>query len=143
MKEAIFAGGCFWHIQKQFDSLSKVYPGIIETTVGYCGGKVKNPSYKQVCSGKTDHTESIKIIYKPNEITFEELCVFFMKIHDSTHELKTQYKSVIFFNSNYQKRIAERILSRYKNTKTQLIKFKNNFYNAEKYHQKYHQQYLL
>ena len=96
-KIAILAGGCFWGIQKQFEDLKKKYSGILETKVGYCGGLKKNPSYEQVCSGETGHTESIKIKYNPKEIKYQELCYFFMNIHNSTIKLKTQYKSAFLY----------------------------------------------
>ena len=138
-KIAIFAGGCFWGIQKKFEDLKNIFPGILETKVGYCGGFKKNPSYKQVCSGNTGHTESIIIKYNPKLITYEKLCSFFMKIPQSTIKLKTQYKSVIFYTSKYQKTTAKKIINKYKNMNTQieLIEYKNNFYNAEEYHQHY------
>jgi len=138
-KIAIFAGGCFWGIQKKFEDLKNIFPGILETKVGYCGGFKKNPSYKQVCSGNTGHTESIKIKYNPKLITYEKLCSFFMKIPQSTIKLKTQYKSAIFYTSKYQKTTAKKIINKYKNMNTQieLIEYKNNFYNAEEYHQHY------
>lgn len=140
-KVAIFAGGCFWGIQKQFDDFKKENKGILETIVGYCGGNIKNPSYNKVLKGNTGHTESIMIIYDSKRITFEKLCLFFMKIHDFTLDLKNQYKSVIFFTSNYQYLIAKKIIYFLKenniDVKTKLVKYNNNFYKAENYHQKY------
>lgn len=136
MEEIIFSAGCFWSVQNKFDKIK----GIISTEVGYCGGTKKNPSYEEVCSGKTGHTESIKVIYDPRIISFPELCIFFFKIHNFSIKYDTQYKSIIFYNNNHQKEIAirikKKILKKYK-CFTEIKRYRNDFFKAEEYHQKY------
>jgi peptide-methionine (S)-S-oxide reductase len=144
MKEkAIFAAGCFWHVQ---DVFSKI-PGIIKTTVGYTAGKIKNPTYEQVSYGKTGHVEAIEIIFDSDKIKYEKLLETFWKIHDPTTlnrqgaDIGTNYRSAIFYFNEKEREIAEKskqeIQKKYdKPIVTEITKAKT-FYPAEEYHQKY------
>lgn len=142
--KALFAAGCFWGVQKKFDELD----GVIETTVGYTGGKIENPTYKQVCSDKTGHAEAILVKFDDEKISYEELVRFFFKIHDPTQkdrqgpDIGSQYRSAIFFYDQNQKEIAEKVLNELNKEKynskivTEVVK-SGEFYKAEDYHQKY------
>jgi peptide methionine sulfoxide reductase msrA/msrB len=140
---AILAGGCFWGVE---EILRKI-PGVIETTVGYTGGTTPNPTYKQVCTGKTGHAESIKIVFDPDKVSYEKILDFFFRMHDPTtlnqqhNDRGTQYRSAIFYENDEQKAIAERVkkekASRFKNPIVTEITKASAFYPAEDYHQKY------
>ena len=141
---AVFSAGCFWGVQKAFDEVL----GVLETTVGYAGGTVQNPSYEQVCSGKTGHAEAIRIVFNPNKISFEQLLKVFFKIHDSTQlnrqgpDVGHQYRSAIFFKSERQRETAEKVVNEVqkrfsKPIATEINQF-SNFFPAEDYHQKYY-----
>ncbi len=143
IKEAAFAAGCFWGVQSAFDKVE----GVVETVVGFMGGKVDNPSYKDVCRGDTDHAEVVKVKYDPDKISYEELLELFWKIHDSTTpnrqgaDIGSQYRSLIFYYDEEQKRLAE---SSKKMHQKQLgrpivteILPTSKFWRAEEYHQKY------
>jgi peptide methionine sulfoxide reductase msrA/msrB len=140
---AIFAGGCFWGV----DYFMKKAPGVISVTSGYTGGRVKNPSYQQVCTGTTGHAEAVKIIYDPGKTTYEKLLKLFLEIHDPTQtggqgpDIGDQYRSEIFYLNNDQKLIAEKYLKilndkGYKTTT--VVEKASEFYNAEEYHQDYY-----
>jgi peptide methionine sulfoxide reductase msrA/msrB len=140
---AIFAGGCFWGV----DYFMKKAPGVISVTSGYTGGWVKNPSYKEVCTGTTGHAEAVKIIYDPKKTTYEKLLKLFLEIHDPTQaggqgpDIGDQYRSVIFYLNEDQKLIAEKCLKilNDKGFKTTTAVTKaSEFYNAEDYHQDYY-----
>ena len=143
MEIAILAAGCFWSPEIKFSKLN----GVIKTEVGYCGGKTENTTYKEVCSGETNHAEVVKINFDPKIITYEEILNFFFKIHDPTTlnsqgpDFGTQYRSEIFYLNTKQKEIAEKVLKLKNNdfsgkivTKLSLLK---NYCVAEEYHQKY------
>ncbi|MGA8164869.1 MAG: peptide-methionine (S)-S-oxide reductase MsrA [Waddliaceae bacterium] len=145
VEQATFAGGCFWCMEPVFDDLE----GVVKTTVGYSGGETKNPSYKEVSSGKTGHAESIQIDFDPTKIRYEELLDHFWKNIDPTVKDQqfcdkgNQYRSAIFYHNEKQKQLAER-------SKEQLIRSQrfdhifteispaSTFYPAEDYHQKYY-----
>lgn len=140
---AVFAGGCFWGVEY----FMQKEPGVISVTSGYTGGHVKNPSYKEVCTGTTGHAEAIKIIYDPQKTSYEKLLKLFMEIHDPTQvgrqgpDIGEQYRSVIFYMNEDQRQTAEkniRILKEngYK-VATEVVKA-SEFYDAEKYHQDYY-----
>ncbi|HJA21345.1 MAG TPA: peptide-methionine (S)-S-oxide reductase MsrA [Candidatus Limosilactobacillus intestinipullorum] len=107
---AIFAGGCFWCMVEPFDT----YPGIKSVVSGYTGGHVANPTYEQVCSGNTGHTEAVKITYDPAIITYDELVTIYWHQTDPTDALGQfqdrgdNYRPVIFVNSPHQRAVAER-----------------------------------
>ena len=143
MEIAVLACGCFWGPEKKFGDLDGVY----KTEVGYCGGKTENTTYKEVCSGETNHAEVVKINFDPKIITYEEILNFFFKIHDPTTlnsqgpDFGTQYRSEIFYLNDNQKIIAEKVLNEVNErlsgkvvTKISLLK---NYCPAEEYHQKY------
>lgn len=112
---AVFAGGCFWCMEKPFD----VLPGVISTTSGYCGGDEKNPTYNQVGSGRTGHAESVRVEYDPKVISYEELLdVFWHNIDPTTKNRQfcdpgKQYRSAIFFIGEEQKKAAEMSKKKY------------------------------
>jgi peptide methionine sulfoxide reductase msrA/msrB len=139
---AVFAGGCFWGVEYFMQKA----PGVITVTSGYTGGHVKNPSYKEVCTGTTGHAEAVKIVYDPGKTSYEKLLKLFLEIHDPTQaggqgpDIGDQYRSEIFYLNNDQKLIAEKSLKilndkGYKTT-TRVTKA-SEFYNAEDYHQDY------
>jgi methionine-S-sulfoxide reductase len=144
---ATFAAGCFWGVEHKFGQLK----GVLSTTVGYTGGEVKNPTYRQVCSDQTGHAEAIHIVYDLEDVSFEELVTFFFKIHDPTQinrqglDVGSQYRSAIFYHNEAQKNTALKIINdlnasgRYKKPiATQVVSF-SEFYKAEEYHQKYYE----
>jgi peptide-methionine (S)-S-oxide reductase len=147
MQKATFAAGCFWGIETHFRSIN----GVIETRVGYTGGSVENPSYEEVCGGKTGHAESVELIYNPAIVTYEELLENFWKIHDPTTlnkqgpDIGSQYRSAIFYHNEKQKELAEYSKAKlietktYKNNVVTEIKPASMFYPAEEYHQQYYE----
>jgi len=140
---AIFAGGCFWGVEY---FLQKA-PGVISVTSGYTGGHVKNPSYKEVCTGNTGHAEAVKIIYDPGKTSYEKLLRLFLEIHDPTQvgrqgpDVGNQYRSEIFYMNDDQKRIAEENINILKSkglkVATEVTKA-SEFFPAEDYHQDYY-----
>jgi peptide-methionine (S)-S-oxide reductase len=143
MHKATFGAGCFWGVEASFQKIK----GVISTTVGYMGGKTKNPTYEQVCTDKTGHAEVVQITYDPSVVSYDKLLDIFWNIHDPTQknrqgpDVGTQYRSVIFYHSEEQKKIAEDLkqkqTNRYKKEiVTEIIPAKE-FYPAEDYHQKY------
>ncbi len=144
-EKAIFAGGCFWGIDKLFSEMD----GVLSTRVGYTGGTLKNPSYEVVCTGRTGHAEAIEITFDPAKIGYDELVETFFRHHDPTtlnrqaNDIGTQYRSAIFYHSPAQEASARRAKELLESAKV----FKNpivteiapagEFYAAEEYHQKY------
>ena len=140
---AIFAGGCFWGVEY----LLQKAPGIISVTSGYTGGNVKNPSYKEVCTGNTGHAEAVKIIYDPQKTSYDKVLRLFLEIHDPTQvggqgpDLGDQYRSEIFFLNDEQKKIAENNLNILKSKGFKVataVTKASEFYTAEGYHQDYY-----
>ncbi len=141
---AIFAGGCFWSMQHDFEKL----PGVISTTVGYTGGNVANPSYEQVATGMTGHCEAIQIVYDPAKTEYSKLLDFYWHDTDPTNatgqfcDSGNEYHPVIFYLNNSQKTIAENsknVLAKsgkIAHIATQILPAKS-FYPAEDYHQHY------
>jgi methionine-S-sulfoxide reductase len=144
LQTAYFAAGCFWHVEERFSKL----PGIIETKVGYMGGKVANPSYEMVCSNKTGHAETTKVVFDPKKLSYENLVRFFFEMHNPTTlnrqgmDVGTQYRSVIFYTDESQKQIAQKVKEEldkkkiWKHIVTEIVPAEK-FYLAEEYHQKY------
>ena len=145
IQTATFANGCFWCTEAVFKELK----GVTDVASGYSGGTVKNPSYREVCTGNTGHAESIQIKFNPQKITYVELLEVFWATHDPTtlnrqgNDVGTEYRSAIFYHSEEQKMLAEHYKDRldksgaYPNPiVTEITKY-NNFYMAENYHQDY------
>ncbi len=147
IKNAYFAGGCFWCIEAAYDA----YEGVIETISGYSGGKEENPSYKDVSSGKTSHRETVKVVYDENKITYQTLLNIFWRQIDPTDnegqfvDRGTQYKTAVFYDGDEQKKralqskkdvIKSNIFS--KKITTEILPF-TRFYKAEEYHQNYYE----
>lgn len=144
--KAIFAGGCFWCMEPPFEKLA----GVVDVVSGYCGGKKKNPTYKEVSSGKTDHVESVLIIYDPSKITYDRLLEVFWRNIDPTAknrqfvDVGKQYRSAIFFLDKDQQRLAiesKKKLEksgRFKKPIVTEITKAGSFYRAEEYHQDYY-----
>ena len=143
-EKATFAAGCFWHIEEIFDKI----PGVISTSVGYTGGKMKNPTYANVCGGKTGHMEAVEVAFNPEKVSYEKLLNVFWNIHDPTTKDKqgldvgSQYNSAIFYHNKAQKKAAlkskaERQRSMERGILTKIKKIRK-FWPAEEYHQKYY-----
>jgi peptide-methionine (S)-S-oxide reductase len=142
----VFAGGCFWGIQAVFEHVK----GVISATSGYAGGSVKDPDYEMVSSGTTGHAESVKIVFDPSRVTYQQLLqVFFSVAHDPTQlnrqgpDFGTQYRSAIFYTGDEQKHETEAYIKQLTDGKkfqnpivTQVLPF-HAFYAAEAYHQDY------
>lgn len=148
MKEEIatLAGGCFWCTEAIFQRLK----GVSTVDPGYSGGKRENPSYEQVSTGATGHAEAIQITFDPSVISFEKLLTIFFATHDPTTknrqgaDVGTQYRSVIFYHSENQKAVAEKVIKKLEQSKTyndpivtEVVPFEI-FYEAEDYHQNYY-----
>ena len=143
MEIAVLALGCFWGPEIKFSKIK----GIIKTEVGYCGGNNSITTYKEVCSGKTNHAEVVKLDFDDKIITYEKILKIFFQIHDPTTlnsqgpDFGTQYRSEIFYLNEKQKQIAVKVLKDINDrlsgkvvTKISLLK---NYCPAEEYHQKY------
>ena len=145
-KKAVFAAGCFWGVESTFQQLD----GVNSTTVGYTGGKVKNPSYELVCTGLTGHAEAVEVEYNPSVISFSELVDVFFKLHDPTTmnrqgpDIGTQYRSAAYFSDNEEKEIIESKINdlnesgEYTSRVVTEVEPIESFYDAEDYHQDYY-----
>lgn len=145
MDTITFGAGCFWCVEAIFSDLN----GVEQVVSGYAGGTVKNPSYKEVCTGSTSHAEVCQLIYNPEIISYRELLEVFWQVHDPTTlnrqggDIGTQYRSAIFYHTDEQKQIAEdylKVLNEeqvFPNPIVTEITPINNFYPAEDYHQDY------
>ena len=145
MQIAVFGSGCFWCTEAIFDEVK----GVKKAEAGYAGGQIANPTYKEVCSGLTGHAEVVRITYDPEEITYEDLLEIFFQIHNPTTlnrqgaDVGTQYRSVIYYTSQEQKNIAERIKKEldasgaWDEPIVTEISPLEQFYIAEDYHQDY------
>ena len=143
MEIAVLGLGCFWGPEIKFSKVE----GIIRTEVGYCGGINKITTYEEVCTGKTNHAEVVKLEFDPKIITYQEILEYFFEIHDPTTlnsqgpDFGTQYRSEIFYLNDKQKEIAEKIIKKTNEklsgkvvTKHSLLK---NYCPAEEYHQRF------
>jgi len=146
-KVAVFGGGCFWCTEAIFSQLK----GVVKVVSGFSGGTVPNPSYKEVCTGTTGHAECTQITYDPKVISFSELLEVFWTTHDPTTlnqqgaDVGTQYRSVIFYTDEAQRKEAIEYKQRLEKEKiwdkpivTEITKF-DKFYSAEAYHQEYYE----
>jgi peptide methionine sulfoxide reductase msrA/msrB len=151
LQKATFAGGCFWCTESDFEKL----PGVVKVISGYTGGTKENPTYAEVSSGKTGHVEAVQVYYDPTKITYEELLDYFWKHVDPTDaggqfvDRGSQYRSVIFYHDEDQKRLAEKSKEAQnksgrfnKPIVTEILKF-TKFYEAEDYHQDYYKTHAL
>ena len=142
---AIFAGGCFWCVEADFDKL----PGVLATESGYAGGKLKNPTYEQVSAGGTGHAEAVRVTYDPGKVTYEQLLEYFWRHVDPTVkdrqfcDIGNQYRTAIFTANEAQQRAAEASKAaleksgRFSAIYTE-ISPAGTFYPAEEYHQDYY-----
>ncbi|PYS51330.1 MAG: peptide-methionine (S)-S-oxide reductase [Acidobacteria bacterium] len=142
---ATLAGGCFWCLEAVFDDLR----GVESVESGYAGGDIPNPTYQQVCTGKTGHAEVVQVTFDPDVVSFREILEVFFAIHDPTTlnrqgaDIGTQYRSAIFYHSPEQKEVAEKLIAELNAENiwdapivTEVVPFKE-LYVAEDYHQEY------
>ncbi|MBN1372871.1 MAG: peptide-methionine (S)-S-oxide reductase MsrA [Anaerolineaceae bacterium] len=142
---ATLGGGCFWCLEAVYDDLR----GVTDVVSGYAGGRMRNPSYRDVCSGNTGHAEVVQVTFDPTQVTFREILEVFFTIHDPTTlnrqgaDVGTQYRSVIFYHSEEQKAVAEALIAELNAQNlwgrpivTELTSAPP-FYPAEEYHQEY------
>jgi peptide methionine sulfoxide reductase msrA/msrB len=146
LKNAYFAGGCFWGVEHAFQQI----PGVLDVSSGYQQGEIKDPTYKQVCSGESGHTESVKVVYDPSKISYEDLVKFFLVVHDPTQlnrqgpDYGTQYRSGIYTTDSTELNTARTIIAGMqasplytgKKIVTE-VEPAEKFYPAEDYHQDY------
>jgi len=145
MAKATFGAGCFWGVEAAFRRLD----GVNEAFSGYEGGDKDNPTYEEVCTGRTGHTEVVEVDYDPDKVSYEELLNVFWDVHDPTTlnrqgpDIGTQYRSAIYFHSDEQQDTARKSLlaqnesGRYRNPIVTEITPSSTFYKAEEYHQRY------
>jgi peptide-methionine (S)-S-oxide reductase len=147
LEQAVFGLGCFWGAERKFWQL----PGVFTTAAGYAGGATPNPTYKEVCSGQTGHTEVVLVVFDPSKVTYEQLLRTFWENHDPTQGMRqgndvgTQYRSAIYTHSDAQRKAAERSRDEYQKALgahgfgdvTTEIREAPVFYYAEDYHQQY------
>ncbi len=138
---AILAAGCFWGVQYYFDQV----PGVLETEVGYIGGRSDNPTYEDVCYQDTGHAEAVKVTFNPEKVSYETLLKQFFRMHNPTQlnrqgpDIGTQYRSAIFYLDDKQKNQAEQFIKKI-NTRGQIkttLEEAKTFWPAEDYHQKF------
>ena len=147
LKKATFGAGCFWGVEAAF----RKPPGVMSTAVGYSGGVFKNPTYEDVCTGKTGHAEVVQVEYDPEKISYEKLLEVFWDVHNPTTlnrqgpDIGTQYRSIILFHTPEQEEIAKASKEKleksgkYKNKIVTEIKLAQEFYIAENHHQQYYE----
>ncbi|MDX1582572.1 MAG: peptide-methionine (S)-S-oxide reductase MsrA [Thermoanaerobaculia bacterium] len=146
---ATMAGGCFWGVEELIRKLD----GVVDTTVGYTGGALENPTYDDVKTGRTGHAESVQIEFDPEKISYEEILRYFFRLHDPTtpnqqgNDVGTQYRSTIFYHDDRQREIAERVKrevdasGKWSRPVVTEIVPADTFWKAESYHQDYLQRY--
>ena len=151
LEKATFAGGCFWCTEEAFEKV----PGVIDAASGYMGGKVKNPSYEQVSTGRTGHTEVVQVTYDPAKLSYEKLLHTFWLNHDPTAadrqfcDSGSQYRPEIFYHSEEQKRLAEASKAKWHKDKpfrqpiVTPVTPASDFWPAEDYHQDYYRKNAL
>ncbi len=144
IEKATFAAGCFWGVELKFSKLN----GVISTRVGYMGGKLENPTYKDVCYNQTGHAEVCEVVFNPEIISYKQLVESFFKFHDPTQlnrqgpDIGDQYRSAIFYYDDVQLTIAKDViadlnLSKFGNKIVTKLEKSDKFWDAEEYHQKY------
>jgi peptide-methionine (S)-S-oxide reductase len=144
-EKATFGAGCFWGIEETFRRV----PGVVETAVGFMGGTLANPTYEDVCTGRTGHTEVVQVTYDPEKVSYRDLLNVFWNAHDPTTlnrqgpDIGTQYRSVIFFHTPEQEAAARESKEemdrskRFKRSIVTAIQPAGEFWRAEEYHQQY------
>jgi len=145
LETAVLGGGCFWCLDAAFSRTK----GVQRVVTGYAGGNTKDPTYDEVCGGSTGHAEVVEIHFNPSEITYKDILGIFFTIHDPTtlnrqgHDIGTQYRSVIYYLGESQRKTAKEVVMELENEKlyddpivTQLLPL-DKFYKAEDYHQHY------
>jgi peptide-methionine (S)-S-oxide reductase len=145
MAKATFAAGCFWGVEQAFRKI----PGVLSATSGYTGGTAKNPTYKEVCTGRTGHAEAVELEFDPSQVSYQQLLAAFFQTHDPTTpnrqgpDVGTQYRSAIFFHDAEQEAAARDAVKTLEKSKlyerpivTQIVPA-SDFYRAEEYHQNY------
>jgi peptide-methionine (S)-S-oxide reductase len=147
LEVALFGLGCFWGAEEIFWQI----PGVWSTSVGYAGGTTPNPSYEEVCTGRTGHTEAVRVVFDPAKVSYADLVAAFFEVHDPTqgmrqgNDIGTQYRSAIYFETPEQEQIAREVIARYQPELTQRgygqitteVKPAPTYYYAEDYHQQY------
>jgi peptide-methionine (S)-S-oxide reductase len=147
LEEAVFGLGCFWGAERKFWQI----PGVVTTAAGYAGGYTVNPTYEEVCSGRTGHTEVVRVVYDPNKVGYEALLKAFFESHDPTqgmrqgNDIGTQYRSAIYYTTEAQKKAAEEGRKRFQEALSKAhraaitteVRDAPEFYYAEEYHQQY------
>ena len=143
IQKALFGAGCFWGVEEYFRQIN----GIIKTQVGYSGGNTKNPTYESVCYENTDHVEVLEVEFDDDIIAYKDLVEEFWKCHDPTTinrqgpDVGRQYRSVIFYFNEFQKKIADNSKENHQPSFNNMIVTEitqaDEFYKAEDYHQKY------
>lgn len=144
-EKATFGAGCFWGVEAAFRQIE----GVSDALVGYAGGDTQNPTYREVCSGRTNHAEVVQVEFDPSVVSFEQLARFFFEVHDPTQlnrqgpDVGTQYRSAIFFHSPEQQETAQKVKDELDATGAfgkpiaTVIEPAQTFYVAEDYHQQY------
>jgi len=146
LQKITLGGGCFWCLEAVFDDLQ----GVHDVVSGYAGGKVRNPSYREVCTGRTGHAEVVQLTFDAEEITLREILEVFFAIHDPTTlnrqgaDVGTQYRSAIFYHDEAQRQVAEQVIAEldengpWQDPIVTEVTALNAFYEAEDYHQEYY-----
>jgi peptide methionine sulfoxide reductase msrA/msrB len=143
-ERAIFASGCFWGTEHYM----RRAPGVLDTTVGFIGGHVEDPTYRQVCTGRTGHAEAVEVRYDPSRTTYEALARLFFETHDPTQidrqgpDIGSQYRSAVFYLNEDQKTTAENLIARLKRQGLEVateVTEAGPFWPAEAYHQDYYE----
>ena len=147
VNKAYFSGGCFWCIEAIYKRLK----GVLDVKPGYCGGNIQNPTYKEVCSGKTGHAETVEITYNAAKIDFQTLLEVFFDTHDPTtlnrqgNDVGTHYRSIAFYSNLIEKEMIVNYIELLEGSSlfkdkivTEVIKF-NEFFKAENYHENYYE----
>ncbi|MGC9515865.1 peptide-methionine (S)-S-oxide reductase MsrA [Methanocrinis sp.] len=144
-EKATFAAGCFWGVEAAFREVD----GVVSTSVGYTGGTTEDPTYEEVCTGRTGHAEAVEVIYDPGVVSYEELLDLFWSIHDPTTrnrqgpDVGSQYRSAVFYHSPQQEAAARAKMEQlqrsglYRGEMVTEIVSASEFYRAEEYHQRY------
>lgn len=149
MAKATFAAGCFWGPEHAFRKIE----GVTDTRVGYTGGHTEDPSYEEVCSGKTGHAEAVQVEYDPDVVSYKELLDLFMSIHDPTQkdrqgpDVGSQYRSAVFCHDDDQRQLAEGTLQEHQEKRGKPIATQVDeaqpFWPAEEYHQRYYEKHKM